>query len=120
MAENFSALVRKDLEPEFCTDLELEPTRHCSACGIGPAEPGSSECGRCGTSKAKLVQDGSDAIAVLEQYKHRGREQWHYDRRFGDDSVWSDSPLGTPDYNLTEFEAIAIAEKYLREGNGGD
>ena len=58
----------------------------------------------------------AEAATVLNEHKHRGHSRWH---------VYGNTPRGT--YLVGEdrfdclepFEALAIAEKYLRESNAG-
>lgn len=54
--------------------------------------------------------DLTGAVALLNSQKHRGRDNWRVQR----DCAYSDDAID--DFYLLEFEAIAIAEKYLREG----
>ena len=49
----------------------------------------------------------ADAIAVLNRRQHGGHSRWYWDGAF---------VRGADQYEaLTEFEAQAIAEKYVRE-----
>jgi hypothetical protein len=48
----------------------------------------------------------ADAIKILNRFRHRATYEWHIDRRMASCGDGND---------LLEFEAVAIAEKYLRE-----
>jgi hypothetical protein len=55
--------------------------------------------------------DFEDAIVILSQFCHGGYDKWHIR------DVWAE-PLSVgadPYAGLEQFEAIAIAEKYLRD-----
>jgi hypothetical protein len=99
---------------------DREPSRHCSACGIGTCDYGKSECGRC--KKPEPVTLDS-AAALFNKIEYAGINNWTaYHSSLGKSMVagrrthpfWDrEKPF---DLMFSEFEAIAIAEKYLREG----
>jgi hypothetical protein len=53
-----------------------------------------------------------EAVFILNEFKHREMESWHIDRDYPD-YCFADEGDGL--CSLTEFEAIAVVEKYLRE-----
>lgn len=55
------------------------------------------------------------AVDILNSQKHRGYEEWTEHRERGETYVKS-GPGDYEDNYYSEFDAIAIAEKYLREG----
>lgn len=96
-------------------NVARDPSRHCSACGIGTCEPGESQCEKCLAPKPMTLER---AIAILNQMDHRDEgDSWCLSKS-GHLAIvhdWADSLAKKPAHRLYAFEAIAIAEKYERE-----
>lgn len=65
-----------------------------------------------------------DATVVLSFNEHNGANGWRVERVTEEDETeqqYAVSPVPDEEYEfcLTEFEAIAVAEKYLRDAAGG-
>ncbi|MBA3240047.1 MAG: hypothetical protein H0T60_02325 [Acidobacteria bacterium] len=56
-----------------------------------------------------------EALEVLNRHRHRGSDNWHVVPGLRNVNVTPSRPTLSPSW-LSEFEAIAIAEKYVREG----
>lgn len=108
---------------EWGRRLERPPSRHCTDCGVGTVETGKSQCGRCIWSRAVAQQVEEigitleQAVAVLNERKHRTLSDWSVAGNHIRDPYVRCSPTGYIGlHSFYPFEAIAIAEKYMREG----